>query len=449
MPHFSHLMRTPLLSLLCLVPLLCVCVLSGCGSTGHASSTVLTIWYGTDDPVERAWSQHLTSRFEAAHPHRQVRLTNFSFSDLNTKLQLALSSGTPPDLVYTTPRGPGIPAYVRAHLLLDLTPDARANRWATSLRPGLLAQYNQPFSFYGARHGAVMAVPTALAAVGVLYNRPLLAHLGLTVPTAPDSFEHALAVAHAAGVTPIGMGNADGWLGDDWYLTLVDSMLPATALAGELVRDPRFSFHRSAFLQAGRILQRWSQAGYFTRDFGGLDAQEGIDEFFRGRTLFQLVSSSENPQIMQDQKETKRQIGVFAFPSRHGGTVMPVSGYEGWAIPAASRHHRVAVTFINFLLSSRTAGFLLNQSVVPAHGVLPAHMYIPPWQQDYVRALASARPGVYIDAAPVANLNATMEANVQLLLQGYEPPSFLVKSLQQVYSSGGLHGSTARIDGEF
>jgi hypothetical protein len=71
------------------------------------------------------------------------------------------------------------------------------------------------------------------------------------------------------------------------------------------------------------------------------------------------------------------------------------------------------------------------------------------WQSEYLDALGRAAPGVYIDAAPIANLNATMEANVQLLLQGYEPPSFLVRSLQDVYSTHGRKGSTARIDGEF
>jgi hypothetical protein len=71
------------------------------------------------------------------------------------------------------------------------------------------------------------------------------------------------------------------------------------------------------------------------------------------------------------------------------------------------------------------------------------------WQQTYLDAVRSAQPGIYLDAAPVSNLNATMEANVQLLLQGYEHPSFLVNSLQKVYASHGNGGSTARIDGEF
>jgi hypothetical protein len=71
------------------------------------------------------------------------------------------------------------------------------------------------------------------------------------------------------------------------------------------------------------------------------------------------------------------------------------------------------------------------------------------WQESYLRALATSQRGIYIDAAPITNLNATMEANVQLLLQNYEPPQFLVKSLQEVYTSHGNRGSAARIDGEF
>ena len=71
------------------------------------------------------------------------------------------------------------------------------------------------------------------------------------------------------------------------------------------------------------------------------------------------------------------------------------------------------------------------------------------FQRAYLRALATATPGVYLDGAPVPNLNATMEANVQLLLQKVEAPAFLTRSLQTVYASEGLHASSTRTDGEF
>lgn len=438
-----------LFTLLLLLPL----CLAACGSPAPATGLVtLHIWYSTDDPVERIWSQDLASRFQAAHPHVHVQVTDYSFEDMNTKLQLALSSGHPPDAAYVTPRGPGIPVYVAAHRLSDLTATARRDHWATSLRPGLLASYNQPFGLIGARPGHVVAVPMAMAAVALLYNARLLHRLHLPLPTTLTTFQHDLAGAKQAGLIPLGMGNGDGWLGDDWYLTLVNSLLPSSALQPELRLSPTFSFRQSPFLHAAAMLRSWSGRGYFTPDFGGLDAQEGVDLFFRGNTLFQLVSSSENPQITQDEQETRLPLGVIAFPAAYGGTTSPQSGYEGWVVPRAAPHLTLATSFINSLLTRASARFLLAHGVVPAARLAsssrPASLN-PSFTASYLRVLNSAHPGVYLDAAPIANLNATMEANVQLLLQGYEPPSFLPRSLQQVYAHRGKGGSTTRIDGEF
>jgi raffinose/stachyose/melibiose transport system substrate-binding protein len=410
--------------------------------------TTLRVWYSTDDPAERIWSHQLARGYEATHPQVKVQFSVFSFEDLNTKLQLALSAGTPPDAVYVTPRGPGIPAYVANHQLLDLTPYARADHWAARLQPGLLAEYNQPFSYLGAPAGHIMAIPTTVAAVAVLYNRALLAQLHLSVPHTLASFNAALVKARAAGYTPIGIGNADGWVGDDLYLTLVNAMLPPSVLRPELRLSKQFSFTGSTFLRAATQLNDWSSNGYLTPNFGGLDAQEGINLFFRGKTLFQLVSSSENPQISQNERATNLPIGVFAFPTERGTRTSPSSGYLGWVVPKAAAHPGDAVQFISSLLTPGTAQFLLRHGSIPAMraGALRSGMA---WQQMYLTAVRTAEPGIYLDAAPVPNLNATMEANVQLLLQGYEHPSFLITSLQKVYASHGNGGSTARIDGEF
>lgn len=429
--------------------------LAGCGSapstTGKAVTT-LQVWYSTDDPVERDWSQQLASRFNATHHAVQVHLTDYSFEDMNTKLQLALSSGHTPDAAYVTPRGPGIPVYVAAHRLRDLTSVARRSHWAAALRPGLLAAYNQPFGLIGAQPGHVVAAPMAMAAVALLSNTRLLHRLHLSPPTSLALFEHDLRVAHQHGITPLGLGNADGWLGDDWYLTLVNAGVPAASLQPELSLSPRFSFGRPVFLQAATTLRAWSRAGYFTPNFGGLDAQEGVDLFFRGTTLFQLVSSSENPQIMQDETETHLPIAVMTFPTAYGGTTSPQSGYEGWVVPRAASHPRAAEGFITAMLSAGNAQFLLARGVIPAAAVRTGSAAAAPntsFTAAYLRALNGAHPGIYLDAAPIANLNATMEANVQLLLQGYEAPSFLPHSLQTVYAHRGKGGSTARIDGEF
>jgi multiple sugar transport system substrate-binding protein len=112
--YFSHASRLSRVVAGLLGLVLC---LGGCGvkNQGSGAATTLSVWYSTDDPVERAWSQQLARRFERSHPDIRIQLTDYSFEDMNTKLQLALSAGNPPDLAYVTPRGPGIPAYVGAH----------------------------------------------------------------------------------------------------------------------------------------------------------------------------------------------------------------------------------------------------------------------------------------------------------------------------------------------
>jgi ABC-type glycerol-3-phosphate transport system substrate-binding protein len=445
-PRTAHTARLSLVLFSVLISIL----LSGCaGSASSPALITLHVWYSTDDPVERAWSQGLAGQYEHGHPNVRVQLTDYSFEDLNTKLQLALSGGNPPDLAYVTPRGPGIPAYIHARRLLDLTPAAQRLNWAARLRPGLLTTYNQPFSYYGSPKGSITAVPMTMAAVGVLYNKRLLARLHLQVPRTLVQFDAALQVAKRSGYIPIGIGNADGWLGDDWYLTLVQSLLSPASLLPEQRLDPHFSFHHPEYLRAARILKGWATKGYFTPNFGGMDAQEGVDQFFHGKTLFQMISSSENLQIAQDKQETHLPAAVFAFPREHGDTVMPQSGYLGWVVPKASAHHAQAIDFINSLLQPSTLSLLERGGFLPAHRAPATPSSARTWQASYRQALQSAQPGVYIDAAPIANLNATMEANVQLLLQGYEAPEFLVKSLQEVYATRGTKGSTARIDGEF
>jgi raffinose/stachyose/melibiose transport system substrate-binding protein len=417
----------------------------------HAATT-LRIWYAADDPTEAPVIQALAHKFQASHPGVTVSLSTYALDDMNAKMQLALSAGNTPDLIYTTPRGPGLPTYVRADKLLDLSAVAKRDNWADMLRPGLLASYNDLLSPTGTANGHVYGTPYMMAIVGVLYNQSIFSKLHLSIPTSLTGFEAACVRAKAAGFIPIGLGNADGWLGDDWYLTLVNAIAGPEPLVPEQHLDPHFRFSGPAFLQAGTLLQNWADAQYFTPQFGGLDAQDGMNAFFQGKTAVALISSTENGQIVSLASQTKIPVGVFAFPSvdAHKAPVMAQAGYSGWAVPKASHQPALAEAFITAMLADSTAQALL------AHGLLPARQLsahdisaTSPFQHSYLQALAMATPGIYLDGAPVPNLNATMEANVQLLLQKIEAPSFLVRSLQIVYASDGKNASSTRTDGEF
>jgi raffinose/stachyose/melibiose transport system substrate-binding protein len=430
------------------------------GAAAHRSAAPVTlrIWYGSDDPTEQAWSQKLAAQFAAQHPGTTVQFSFYSLDDMNDKTQLALNGPNPPDLIYSPPRGPGLPAYVRAGRLLDLSAEAQRRGWASQLRPGLLSGYNAVLDGNGTGRdaGHIYAVPYMLAADAVLYNKDIFLTLHLGVPRTVAQFLALLPRLKGAGYTPIGFGNQDGWTGDAWYITLLNAQLGPTALQPALRLSPSFSFAAPPFLQAAATLQGWAKADYFSNRFGGLDPQDAVEAFFdQGTTAMQLISSTEASQVLaswSDDDSKAKDIGVFAFPSVRAGRppVVVQDGYSGWAIPRASRHSATALDFIDFATSASTAKTLL------AHGLIPAHRVdagtaeaVAPFQRDYLTALAIASPGVFVDAAPIPNFLATMEAQIQLLLQGKETPAALAQSLQQAYASHGTKTQYTDTDGEF
>ena len=450
-----------------LAAMACVCVaaLSGCGSSASPSSappSKLSIWYSTDDSAEARWAAELVTLFNRSHPRIHASISVYGFEDFNPKLLIALGAGNPPDLAYATPRTCGIPKYVQNGKLVNLSSDASRLHWAALLRPGLLQDYNSPFAIFASkRYGVapsnvqVYAVPSAMAAVGVMYNSALLRRLGLTIPRSVPQLEADVSMARRHGFIPLGLGNADGFLGDDWYQTLVNTRLPYADLERELLISPRFTFERPPFRWAAAQMIAWRPD--FTPNSGGLDAQEGVNQFFQGKTLFQLISSSENPQIKYLLgKYPGTHVGVFGFPgwTTASRTVMPQSGYEGWIVPTQGHNPSGAVTFINWMLQPSTQRFLMRQGVLPATSPTAAQEQgASEFLRQYLDILRSSRPGVFLDAAPILNLNATMEANVQFLLnmgQSLEPPTFLPHALQLLYSHHGATNKTpAQIDCEF
>lgn len=433
-------------------------------TTGHAhaaasraTTTTLRIWYGSDDPTEQAWAQQLASQFATQHPAIKVQFSFYDLDDMNDKTQLALNTPNPPDLIYSPPRGPGLPAYVRAGRLLDLSADARKLGWATQLRPGLLASYNTLLDANGGASAAghLYGVPYLMASDAMLYNKDIFAKLHLQIPRTVAQFAALLPRLKQAGYIPLGFGNQDAWTGDAWYLALLNAKVGPAALRPALRLDPSFSFTAAPFQQAAATLQSWVKAGYFTPHFGGLDPQDAVEDFFDdGHTAMQLVSSTEASQILsswRDDDSKAKQIGVFAFPSAQAGQapVMVQDGYSGWAIPRGSHNPAAAATYITAMLSAATSQVLLAHGLIPAHRLMGSVRTAAPFQQEWLHALATATPGVYLDAVPTPNFLATMEAQLQQLLAGKESPESLTKTLQQAYVSRGSNAPFTDTDGEF
>ena len=143
---------------------------------------------------------------------------------------------------------------------------------------------------------------------------------------------------------------------------------------------------------------------------------------------------------------------MFAFPAVRTGAkpVIVQDGYSGWAIPRTAHNPSAAVSFIDAMLSASTRQSLLAQGLIPALRLTSTTAgTAAPFQQEWLTALATATSGVYVDAAPIPNFLATMEAQIQQLLAGKESPASLTQTLQQTYATRGRNAAFTDTDGEF
>ena len=118
---------------------LIVLALTACNRES-ATTTTLRVWHFWSEPKQRAVLDSLVKVFEHQHPTIDVELTELSWNDGKSKLQLAFNAGTQPDVVHL-----GLDWFaefdesgVFADLPDSLSTDGRASRWLVNVRANVI-----------------------------------------------------------------------------------------------------------------------------------------------------------------------------------------------------------------------------------------------------------------------------------------------------------------------
>lgn len=207
-----------------------------------------------------------------------------------------------------------------------------------------------------------------LLPMGWVYNKDILADAGVTdEPNTWDKFIDACEAVKANGVTPIAVGNKEGFW-SEWYFGLglgqqLDS--PADALklmTGELdFRDERYHEHWV------RLEELWTK-GYINEDANSLELYQGIDGIFnQGEAAFCQVVGSLVP-------NAQKQLGadvvdIMSLPTFGVGKYadLPVVDAQGVGIAADSKHKDAAAEFITFMHSEERLQALWDDvNIMPA-----------------------------------------------------------------------------------
>ncbi|MDR6881934.1 extracellular solute-binding protein [Bacillus sp. 3255] len=260
--------------------------LSGCGNgdsvnqaLGAANETnkggALTLWmFNTDiylKPAaeEVAEEMNIKLNYEFINPERY-----------KTKIKVAISANELPD-VFSQYLGKS-----ERELILNANVAAPLNDVLAST--GLESKFAQG-SLIQSGNGSIYSVPYRPEhSQVVVYNKKLMASLGIQPP---KTWDELLAVIHAAnrnGVIPIALGGKDRWPGDIIYNTLV---LREDPNAFNRALQHEIKFTDKPFVDAADKVIKLVQADAFQQGFLNHSDLEARDLFYKGKALM-LINGS-------------------------------------------------------------------------------------------------------------------------------------------------------------
>lgn len=189
--------------------------------------------------------------------------------------------------------------------------------------------------------------------MGMAYNKNLFEKAGLDADSPPETWDDLLAACEklkGIGVSPIGGGVKDGYLGEWWLGQGLTQNLdsPADAIKlfiGELDwREPKYHEHWSR-------LEELHKAGLINDDINSLELYQGIQLMDTNKLA---MTTSVSTLLPADQKELGEDgVGFMVMPVFGTGALAgkPLLDSQGFGIPSKAENKEIAARWLEFIHS--------------------------------------------------------------------------------------------------
>lgn len=403
--------RTRLLSLLAVAT--AVIVLAACGGggspngSGGLSGTL--VWYVNKTPtLTPALYKKIADGFTKTHPSVHVHVIDQGGQPLDSYFRTLISSGNTPDV------GEGLP--ITSHnaknfVSLDNQP------WAKTLvqKNKLARQYEVG--------GHIYTIPIGFQVHDIIfYNKALFKRAGITqTPTTYAGLTADMKKLKQLGVTPMATSNT--FIPGSQVEELAWQQIFQTNTHWEADKSAgKVTFANSPWQEVMTNYQNWIKAGYIRKDALGLQFDTVNTDFLDGKYGLYPVDSWFTGNI--NQTPPKFPLGVFPMPALNGKTPPPVEelGAFDWEIPTAAKHQDLAVAFVHYLDTNKTA----ISSLVKADGDFTSPpLYRMNSVDKQIEKIASSASAVGVTGAGAnaepPGFGAAEQKIVQGLFQGQSP----------------------------
>jgi N,N'-diacetylchitobiose transport system substrate-binding protein len=317
----------------------------------------LTVWL-MDGSAPKGWAEALNAEFAQKYPGWKINYQIQEWDGIVAKLNKALSSSAPPDVVELG--NTQAVSYAEAGELADLT--SNDNQFNCS-------QWNQALKDSGAFDSKQYAVPFYGANRTVVYRKDMFAKAGITAP--PTTNDEWLADLGKLKTAYAGDPEFQAMYlpGQEWYTMLSfiwdqggdvakDSNGTFTATLNTPAAQAGINFYKQLYDASGTTAPKDTdeanpaQSDVVAKDGGHVASFVGLGWELAG--------------VVKDDPALASKLGAFPIPSRTAGKTAPVFlGGSDLGIAANSKNQAAADAYVALLSGSTYQGQLATAGAVP------------------------------------------------------------------------------------
>src|SRR6266404_4663164 len=381
----------------------------------------LTYWYWaeSDAPGANAWLKKEVVLYEKAHPKVKVSVVLQSTDTLTSAFTTASQTKSGPDIATQWATLPTLtPAWNGSSVpISDYVPASETKNWIGTPE--------------NVSSGKLWAMPQYLLGIPFVWNKVLFKKAGLDPNKGPKTWTEFLADAKklkAAGITPFGMGNKDGY-GGAWFFSLIgkQNLNSITELKDAMIGKAKFSDPKfSGFYQ---LLADLRKKGFLNSDVASISFEQGFQLF--GQEKVGMSWGTDGNVGAWEKQLGAKNMGVGPIPIwGHGklATSYDVTQSSDAFITKWSKHPRAAAQFLVFLHSSQALkAWYAATGVFPADKRFPASAVKDPIAKQLL-ALDQSPVSVWPEnfVPPQVDQNADL-AGGELITSGSGSPADAVK----------------------
>ena len=315
-------------------------------------------WLPTTDQ-----SEEMIAEFEKQNPDIKIDYTRTEQSDYFEKLQVAMASGTGPDLFGLT-TGTMTEQYAPFAEDMSGLGDEYWSDWKDTISETAVEQCTT-------EDGTVVGMPLLVAGMtDLLYNKTLMDECGIEkVPTTYEELKDAAAKAKEKGYVCVAVGAADDWVNSDWFVQISNEFEEGAVYEAEKGERP---WTDQCFVDTMTAWQNLFNDGIFEDGALGVatypDARDQY--FFARKSIFFLTGSWHLGPISPSNSEIQGTdignqgdtIGMCVFPSMsEDGKICGTSGVDIMlAVNKDCKEKEAAMKFVQFMADGDGQQYWVN-----------------------------------------------------------------------------------------